>query len=56
MIYEVQQEWEQALELYRILRETATDADVIANAQRRIAAIEAGRVLRPPAPAAPSKG
>ena len=56
MIYEVQQEWEQALELYRTLRDTATDADVVANAQRRIAAIEAGRVLRRPAPATPSKG
>jgi tetratricopeptide (TPR) repeat protein len=55
MIYEVQQEWEQALELYRILRDTATDADMIANAQRRIAAIQAGRVLRRPAPATPSK-
>jgi hypothetical protein len=56
MIYEVQQEWEQALDLYRILRDTATDADVIANAQRRITAIQAGRVLRRPAPATPSKG
>ncbi|MDH3598338.1 MAG: tetratricopeptide repeat protein, partial [Candidatus Tectomicrobia bacterium] len=56
MIYEVQQEWEQALELYRTLRDTATDADVVANAQRRIAAIEAGRVLHRPAPAGPSKG
>ena len=55
MIYEVQQEWEQALEIYRILRDTATDTDVIANAQRRIAAIQAGRVLRRPAPATPSK-
>jgi tetratricopeptide (TPR) repeat protein len=56
MIYEVQQEWEQALELYRTLRDTATDADVVANAQRRIAAIEAGRVLHRSAPATPSKG
>ncbi len=53
IIYEQLQEWEQALEIYHIIRETATDADIVANAQRRITAIEAGRVS-PPASAKPS--
>jgi tetratricopeptide (TPR) repeat protein len=50
MIYEQQQEWERALRAYQILLTMTTDAEVIANAQQRIAAIEAGRVLRPQLP------
>lgn len=43
-VYERQNEWDLALETYRRLQETATDAEMIANAERRIAAIEAGLV------------
>jgi tetratricopeptide (TPR) repeat protein len=50
MIYEQQKEWERALHAYQILLTLTTDAEVIANAQQRIAAIEAGRVLRPQLP------
>jgi tetratricopeptide (TPR) repeat protein len=46
MIYEQQQEWERALRAYQILLTMTTDAEVIATAQQRIAAIEAGRVPR----------
>ncbi len=50
-VYEQKQEWDLALDTYRALRDTATDADMIANAERRIAAIEAGLVRsRPPTP------
>jgi len=47
-VYEQQQEWDLALETYRKLREIATDAEMIANAERRIAAIEAGLVRSRP--------
>jgi hypothetical protein len=47
-VYEQQQEWDLALETYRTLRDTATDAEIIANAERRIAAIEAGLVRSRP--------
>ena len=56
MIYETQEQWEQALDVYRLLRDTAVNAEMVANAKRRIAAIEAGRTLRRPASEAPSKG
>ncbi len=53
-VYEQQQEWDLALETYRALRDTATDAEMIANAERRIAAIEAGLVRsRSPIPSPP---
>jgi TolA-binding protein len=61
-IYEQQQQWEQALAIYRRVRETATDTRMIATAQQRIDAIEAGRhsglvPTRPlAAPARSSKG
>jgi tetratricopeptide (TPR) repeat protein len=54
-VYEQQQEWDLALETYRTLRDTATDAEMIANAVRRIAAIEAGLVRSRPQ-TAPSLG
>lgn len=47
-VYEQQQEWDLALEAYRTLRDTATDAEIIASAERRIAAIEAGLVRSRP--------
>jgi TolA-binding protein len=50
MIYEQQQEWERALRAYQILLTMTTDAEVIATAQQRIAAIEAARVPRPQLP------
>ncbi len=53
-VYEQQQEWDLALETYRRLRETATDAEIIANAERRIAAIEAGLVRQYPQTPQPS--
>lgn len=54
-VYEQQQEWDLALDAYRKLRDTATDAEIIANAERRIAAIEAGLVRqRHPKPPQPS--
>jgi tetratricopeptide (TPR) repeat protein len=46
MIYEQQQEWEHALRAYRLLLTVTTDAEVMAHARQRIAAIEAGRVHR----------
>jgi tetratricopeptide (TPR) repeat protein len=61
-IYEQQQQWEQALAMYQSVRETSKDTQLIATAQQRIDAIEAGRSSRlaPPqpsaAPAGPSKG
>jgi tetratricopeptide (TPR) repeat protein len=55
-VYEQQEEWDLALETYRRLREVATDAEMIANADRRIAAIEAGLVRpRPQTPPPPGK-
>lgn len=54
-VYEQQQEWDLALETYRTLRETATDAAMIAKAERRIAAIEAG-LVRPRSQTPPSPG
>ncbi|ETW99901.1 MAG: hypothetical protein ETSY1_13245 [Candidatus Entotheonella factor] len=55
-VYEQQQEWDLALETYRTLRDTATDAAVIAKAEHRIAAIEAGLVRsRPQTPPSPGK-
>jgi tetratricopeptide (TPR) repeat protein len=53
-LYEKQQEWEQALQAYQASLATTTDAEVAANARRRIAAIAAGRVAPHKAPAAPS--
>lgn len=50
VIYEQQQDWERALRIYRALQSTTTDGDVRANVQRRITAIEAGRVDPPPLP------
>ena len=50
-VYEQQREWDLALETYRKVRDTAADAAMIANAERRIAAIEAGLVRsRPQSP------
>jgi tetratricopeptide (TPR) repeat protein len=46
MIYEQQQEWDRALHAYRLLLTVTTDAEVMAHARQRIAAIEAGRVHR----------
>jgi tetratricopeptide (TPR) repeat protein len=55
-VYEQQQEWDLALETYRRLREVATDAKILANAESRITAIEAGLVRsRPPTQSPPSK-
>jgi TolA-binding protein len=55
-VYEQQQEWDLALETYRRLREVATDAEILANAESRIAAIEAGLVRsRPPTQPPPGK-
>ena len=55
-VYEQQREWDLALETYRQVRDTAADAAMIANAERRIAAIEAGLVRsRPQSPSAPDK-
>ena len=55
-VYEQQQEWDLALETYRRLREVATDAKILANAESRIAAIEAGLVRsRPPTLPPPGK-
>ena len=55
-VYEQQQEWDLALETYRMLRDTATDAEMIANAKRRIAAIESGLMRsRPQTPPSPGK-
>ncbi len=53
-VYERQQEWDLALETYRKLRDKATDAEMIANAERRIAAIEAGLVRQRPQTPPPS--
>jgi tetratricopeptide (TPR) repeat protein len=61
-IYEQQQQWEQALAMYQRVRETSTDKQLIATAQQRIDAIEAGRNSGLPpsqpsaAPAGSSKG
>ena len=46
MIYEQYQEWEHALRAYQLLLTMTTDAEVMAHARQRIAAIEAGRVHR----------
>jgi tetratricopeptide (TPR) repeat protein len=55
-VYEQLQEWDLALATYRTLRDTATDAEMIANAERRIAAIEAGLVRsRPQTPPPPGR-
>lgn len=55
-VYEQQHEWDLALETYQTLRDTATDAAMIANAERRIAAIEAGLVRsHPQTPPPPGK-
>jgi tetratricopeptide (TPR) repeat protein len=55
-VYEQQQEWDLALETYRRLREVATDAKILAKAESRIAAIEAGLVQsRPPTLPPPGK-
>jgi TolA-binding protein len=57
VIYEHQQEWERALQAYRTLLTTTTDEEVLANARQRIAAIEAGHVLKSqPLPASSSEG
>jgi hypothetical protein len=48
MICEQQQDWERALQVYKALLTATTDVEVLANARRRIAAIEAGQVLTPP--------
>jgi tetratricopeptide (TPR) repeat protein len=55
-VYEQQQEWDLALETYRTLRDTATDAEMIANAERRIAAIEDGLMRSRPQTPPSSKG
>ncbi len=55
-VYEQQKEWDLALETYRTLRDTATDVEMIANAESRIAAIEAGLVRSGPStPPLPDK-
>ena len=52
-VYEQKREWDLALETYRKVRDTASDAEIIANAKRRIAAIEAGLVRSRPQPKTP---
>ncbi|MGQ4807119.1 Cell division coordinator CpoB [Candidatus Entotheonellaceae bacterium PAL068K] len=57
MIYEHQREWERALRTYQALLVPTTDEPILANARRRIAAIEAGRVPKSQPPSlAPSEG
>jgi tetratricopeptide (TPR) repeat protein len=51
-IYEHQHEWDRALQTYQHLLTTATDGEVLSTVQQRIAAIEAGRTFKPPAPGA----
>jgi tetratricopeptide (TPR) repeat protein len=47
MIYEHQHDWERALQVYQSLLTATTDEELRANVRRRIAAIEAGRVVEP---------
>jgi tetratricopeptide (TPR) repeat protein len=56
VIYEQQHEWERALQTYQTLLTTTTDAETLTEVQQRIAAIEAGRVLKPQTPSTPSEG
>jgi tetratricopeptide (TPR) repeat protein len=51
MIYEQQHEWERALRAYQSLLTVTTDAEIIARARQRIAAIEAGQVRKLQTPA-----
>ena len=48
VIYEQQQDWDRALHIYRALQAATIDQDIRVNAQQRIVAIEAGRVVQPP--------